>query len=45
MSRSGRFVALRGAGTVELVDALGTAPRSQHTSPTLVDFTYIGTIL
>ena len=28
MSRSGRFVALRGPGAVELVDALGTAPRT-----------------
>ncbi len=45
MSRSGRFVALRGAGTVELVDALGTAPRSQHTSPTLVDFACVGAML
>src|SRR5262245_30980819 len=27
MSRSGRFVALRRAGGIELVDALGTAPR------------------
>ncbi|MBK9031412.1 MAG: ATP-binding protein [Myxococcales bacterium] len=45
MSRSGRFVALRGQGTVELVDALGTAPRIPIACPDLIDFACVGSML
>ncbi|HVK73030.1 MAG TPA: ATP-binding protein [Kofleriaceae bacterium] len=45
MSRSGRFVALRATTTIDLVDALGTAPR--HTLPLdgATDFACVGPML
>ncbi|MEZ4400982.1 MAG: ATP-binding protein [Kofleriaceae bacterium] len=45
MSRSGRFVALRAKGAVELVDALGTSPRAPLPCPGLVDFACVGSML
>ncbi len=45
MSRSGRFVALRGKGAVELVDALGTTPRAPLATTELVDFACVGSAL
>jgi ATPase family associated with various cellular activities (AAA)/Winged helix domain, variant len=46
MSRSGRFVALRRAGGIELVDALGTAPRHTLTvAGGAQDFACVGNTL
>ena len=45
MSRSGRFVALRGTGAIELVDALGTAPRTPIACAELTDFACVGAML
>ncbi|HTJ43982.1 MAG TPA: ATP-binding protein [Kofleriaceae bacterium] len=45
MSRSGRFVALRRPGGVELVDALGTSPRHAVTDGDPDDFACVGTML
>ena len=45
MSRSGRFVALRGPGAIELVDALGTAPRTPIACAELTDFACVGVAL
>ena len=45
MSRSGRFVALRGPGAIELVDALGTAPRTPIACAELTDFACVGAML
>ena len=42
MSRSGRYVAIKAPGGLELVDALGTAPRQTITAPDLVDFACVG---
>ncbi len=42
MSRSGRYVAIRAPGGLELVDALGTAPRQTIAAPDLVDFACVG---
>jgi hypothetical protein len=42
MSRSGRYVAIRAPGGLELVDALGTAPRQSIPAPGLVDFACVG---
>ncbi len=42
MSRSGRYVAIRAPGGLELVDALGTAPRQTVAAPELVDFACVG---
>jgi hypothetical protein len=44
MSRSGRFVALRRPGGIELVDALGTSPRHALTDEP-DDFACVGTML
>lgn len=45
MSRSGRFVALRTRATIDLVDALGTAPRQTLSAAGVVDFACIGTMV
>jgi|GEM_PF-307211 len=45
MSRSGRFVALRGRATIELVDALGTAPRAPVVAEHVDDFACVGSML
>ena len=45
MSRSGRFVALRGRNTIELVDALGTAPRAPIAADGVIDFACVGSML
>ncbi|MEM9490707.1 MAG: hypothetical protein AAGC55_16285, partial [Myxococcota bacterium] len=42
MSHSGRYVAIRQRGGVDLVDALGTAPRQVIDVPGLLDFTCVG---
>ena len=42
MSRSGRYVAIKAPGGLELVDALGTAPRQTVPAPGLVDFACVG---
>src|SRR5262245_25217100 len=45
MSRSGRFVALRGRSTIELVDALGTAPRAPIPADAVTDVACVGSML
>ncbi len=42
MSRSGRYVAIRATTGLELVDALGTAPRQTIAASELVDFACVG---
>src|SRR5262249_24805303 len=42
MSRSGRYVAIRAPGGLELVDALGTLPRQTVAAPELTDFACVG---
>ncbi len=45
MSRSGRFVALRAKDTIDLVDALGTAPRQALPLGGATDFCCVGPML
>ena len=45
MSRTGRFVALRAKETIDLVDALGTAPRQALSAAGVVDFACVGTMV
>ncbi len=45
MSRTGRFVVLRGRDTIDLVDALGTAPRQSLPAAGVVDFACVGTMV
>ena len=45
MSRSGRYVAIRQVGGVDLVDAIGTAPRQPIRQGDLVDFACVGSSL
>lgn len=45
MSRSGRFVAIRQRNGLDLVDALGTAPRKSIVAHDLLDFDVVGTAL
>ncbi|MBE7449846.1 MAG: ATP-binding protein [Kofleriaceae bacterium] len=45
MSRTGRFVALRARDTIDLVDALGTAPRQSLAAAGVIDFACVGTMV
>jgi len=45
MSRNGRFVAVARASAIDLVDALGTAPRATLLRPPGADFACVGTAL
>ena len=45
MSRTGRFVALRAKESIDLVDALGTAPRQTLSGAGVVDFACVGTMV
>jgi hypothetical protein len=45
MSRTGRFVALRAKNAIDLVDALGTAPRQTLSGAGVIDFACVGTMV